>query len=621
MNTFLEKLLNMSAAGSVIIVAVVIFRLILARVRAPRWIVCAVWGLVAFRLVCPVSLSSPVSAFRAVPAVVSRSGEVEVFHFEEGDEGLAQDVQNNDIPAAGPDISAANTSPSPDSEAPEGGKGLSVWAVAYLVGLAAMLLYMVISTLAVRRKVSVSLRQRGNIRICDELDAPFIMGILRPVIYLPSSLSREERRYVLAHERAHLHRGDHIWKPLGFLILSLHFFNPLCWLAFVLFGRDMELACDERVIARLGRSERAAYSQTLLSVSTHRMLAACPVAFGESDVKRRVRSILRYRKPAIYITFLALAGCAVLTACFGTNPPRQDKDPATGQEAGFTDGTGDTSGTSDAVQDSAGSIGEMESQSGTSASESADGGTEEQHTEPVSITGGGVTIEPGLFLLYEKRWTGNEWILNDGPSITSLRSELESVPVLISTEGFTVDFGDYVRKSGLQLYDDSLALIRDSWYGDTALNWLAPGDYYAVLEVYGPLGQYITSEDSYEENVYNCVFRLSVSREGTAAYTPEKVSELKEARLSLPGEEYVLDDEAGLARLQEWLGNAEVLPGGAGCPFGSMLTVTCADGSTFSCCPAEDSCGVVFSNGVYYRYASDNEEFLALFNARYPWMG
>lgn len=631
MNAVLEKILNMSAAGSVLILAVVIFRLILIRMRVPRWIVCALWGLVAFRLVCPVSLVSPVSVFRAVPHMVSGGGEVEVFHLEEGGGEPAQALWNNEAPETGPGMSSGSEGDSPAPAERSGGRTSSAFSLIYLAGLGAMLLYMGISTWMIGRKVSVSLRQRGNVRICDELDAPFIMGILRPVIYLPSSLSREERRYVLAHERAHLRRRDHIRKPLGFLILSLHWFNPFCWLAFVLFGRDIEFACDESVIRTFGRSERAAYSQTLLNVSSHRILAACPVAFGESDVKSRVKSILKYRRPALRVTVLALIACVVLTACFGADPLPGETEAAAGQEASSGAGAGGaqefSSVTPDSSESSAGTDGSgnlHESSEGTAdpqeSSAAADDKTADSSPQPVRISAGGLTVEPGLFLLYEMKWKGNDWSFEDGPALEAQINELEKLPVLTSTDGFSVDFGGYVRKSGLQIYDDSFELIRDSWYGDTALNWLTPGSYFGVLEVYGPLGRYIASQDSYEENVYSCVFRISVSNEGTAPYTPEKISDLTEARLSLMGEEYVLNDEAGLLRLEEWLKNAEVLPGGAGCPFGSLLTLTCADGSIYSCCPAEDSCGVVFSDGVYYRYASDNEEFLALFGARYPWM-
>ena len=320
MNALFLKLLNMSAAGSVLILAVVLLRALFK--RAPRWIICVMWAVVAVRLVCPVSIASPVSAFRATPSLVSESGEVEVFRSAGGSEKplLAVDTVQIERPRANaetiteiPGTSLAVTQRSRDTYLPPLMQG-------YLLGLAVMLLYALISTLLLRKKVSVSLRQRGNIRLCDEVASPFILGIFRPVIYLPSSLSEEEKRFVLAHERAHLRRLDYIWKPVGFLILSLHWFNPFCWLAYVLLCRDIELACDEKVIRELGHTERAAYSQTLLNCSAHRILAACPVAFGETDVKTRVKAVLNYKKPAFWIILAAVLACIVLIVCFAANP-------------------------------------------------------------------------------------------------------------------------------------------------------------------------------------------------------------------------------------------------------------------------------------------------------------
>lgn len=329
MNALFLKLLNMSAAGSVLILAVVVLRAVLK--KAPRWIICAMWALVAIRLVCPVSIASPLSAFRAAPSIVSESGEVEVFRPAGGGEKpmLAVDTVQIERPRTGsetireiPGTSLAVTQRSRDTFLPP-------LVQAYLLGFTVMLLYAVISTLLLRRKVSVSLRHCGNIRVCDEVASPFILGIIRPTVYLPSSLSEEEKCFVLAHERAHLRRLDHVWKPLGFLILSVHWFNPFCWLAYVLLCRDIELACDEKVIRELGRTERAAYSQTLLNCSAHRILAACPVAFGETDVKTRVKAVLNYKKPAFWIILAAVLSCIALILCLMTKPSGSQKNELT----------------------------------------------------------------------------------------------------------------------------------------------------------------------------------------------------------------------------------------------------------------------------------------------------
>lgn len=323
MNALFLKLLNMSAAGSVLILAVVVLRALLK--KAPRWIVCLMWALVAIRLVCPVSIASPLSAFQATPSLVSESGEIEVFRPAGGSEKplVAVDTvqierprENAETITGIPGTSLALTQRSRDAYLPPLVQG-------YLLGLAAMLLYAAISTLLLRKKVGASLKLEKNVRVCDTIPTPFILGLFRPGIYLPSSLGEEERAYVLAHERAHLRRRDHWWKPLGFLILSVHWFNPFCWLAYILLCRDIELACDEKVIRELGRDERAAYSQTLLNCSAHRILAACPVAFGETGVKTRVKAVLNYKKPAFWLLLAALLGCIVLIVCFATKPVQE----------------------------------------------------------------------------------------------------------------------------------------------------------------------------------------------------------------------------------------------------------------------------------------------------------
>ena len=326
MNALFLKLLNMSAAGSVLILAVIALRALLK--RAPRWLICAMWALAAVRLVCPVAVASPLSVFRAAPAIVGESGEVEVFRPAGGSEKplvtvdtvqIERPQTDSETIAELPGTSLAVTHRSRDAYLPP-------LVSAYLVGVSAMLLYAMVSTLLLRRKVSASLMLEKGVRMCDCAPSPFILGLFRPRIYLPSTLSGEERRYVLSHERAHLRRLDHVWKPLGFLILSIHWFNPLCWLGYALLCRDIELACDEKVIGALGHTERAAYSQALLNCSARRFLTVCPVAFGEAGVKTRVRAVLSYKKPAFWIVLAAVLGCIALIVCFASDPLPKEPD-------------------------------------------------------------------------------------------------------------------------------------------------------------------------------------------------------------------------------------------------------------------------------------------------------
>ena len=218
-----------------------------------------------------------------------------------------------------------------------------------------------------------------------------------------------------------------------------------------------------------------------------------------------------------------------------------------------------------------------------------------------------------MYLLNEKIWTDYGWLVADGIPLAAALEDAEQIPTLTLASDFIIRFDGYSRKSGLQLYDERFQPLREDWYGDTAVNWLAPGRYYGVIEIFGPAGRYIASEGASEESVYRAVFRLNVDSEGAEPYAPEKAVGLTRASLHTIGGDCVITDAESLAKLETWLKNAEPLPGGAGCPFGSVLTLKCADGNRISCCPAEDSCGVVFANGVYYRFAADNKDFWMLF--------
>ena len=276
-----SKLLHMSFAAAWLALAVVLLRILLR--KAPRRVILLLWALVAVRLVCPVSIESPIS-------LVPRP------------ETVVQSVQT-----------AAETPAEPKTDFhPE-----RLW----LVGTGAMLLWGVWGDLRLRRRVRVSVPRGDCVRICDEIDTPFVLGVLCPHIYLPSSLNESQAVYVLAHERAHMARRDHWWKPLGWVLLSVYWFHPLLWLSYILFCRDLELACDERVAASLDREGLAAYSEALLSCSTRRGALASPVAFGETGVKTRVRAILHYRKPALRVVMTALLCVVIVGALFLTDRP------------------------------------------------------------------------------------------------------------------------------------------------------------------------------------------------------------------------------------------------------------------------------------------------------------
>ncbi len=313
MSDLFLNILNMSIAASWLILAVVLLRFLLK--KAPKWIAVLLWGIVALRLVVPFSFESALSL---IPSA-------ETFN--------AHNIQY-ETPAISSGIPAVNNAVNPvlgETFAPNSVGSINplyIWTLVvsaiWLVGIAAMLLYAVISYVRVRQSVAERVPYEGNIFLCDYVKSPFILGLVRPKIYLPSSMDEAAMGPVIAHEKAHLARRDHWWKPLGFLILTVHWFNPLCWVTYVLLCRDIELACDEKVIRQMDLDGKKQYSTALLECNTgRRLVTICPLAFGEVGVKERVKNVLNYKKPAFWVIVVAVVACAVVTVCFATNP-KQD---------------------------------------------------------------------------------------------------------------------------------------------------------------------------------------------------------------------------------------------------------------------------------------------------------
>ena len=312
------KLLNLSISASWLVLVVLALRLMLK--RAPKWVNVLLWGMVALRLMLPFSIESALSL---IPSAETLSPEVVQFDPAPTITSGVTIIDN----AVNPSLSESFAAAPLASVNP-----LYVWTYlagwVWLIGLAAMLAYALVSYLRLRRRVSASIPLRENIYVCDEVPSPFILGIVHPRIYLPSALDEAQRGSVLSHERAHLARRDHWWKPLGFALLAVYWFNPLLWLAYTLLCRDIELACDERVLCGMDAGQVKDYSSALLACSVpRRMLAACPLAFGEVGVGARVKNALRYKKPAFWVVAASVAVCVVVAVCFLTNP-RTDTDAA-----------------------------------------------------------------------------------------------------------------------------------------------------------------------------------------------------------------------------------------------------------------------------------------------------
>lgn len=316
MSRIFLSIINMSISASYVVLAVILLRLILK--KAPKWINVVLWGIVAIRLLCPFSFES---VFSLIPSAQTVSPNIMTDQTPTINSGIP--IVNSTL---NPIISESFTPAVGDSANP-----LQVWipvlTALWLVGTIALLVYTVISYVRVRQKIGTAVLLRENIYQSENVVSPFVLGLVRPKIYIPFTMSEKDAEYVVAHEKAHLHRKDHLWKPLGFLLLALHWFNPLMWLGYALLCRDIELACDEKVIKELDHDARADYSQALLTCSVNRrMIAACPLAFGEVGVKNRVKSVLSYKKPAFWIIIIAILLIVGVALCFLTDPPKKPKD-------------------------------------------------------------------------------------------------------------------------------------------------------------------------------------------------------------------------------------------------------------------------------------------------------
>ena len=304
------QFVNMSISASWIVLAVVLLRFLLK--KAPKWINVLLWGIVAVRLVCPFSFESVLSL---IPSAETVSPEIMMNATPEINSGVP--IINSVVNPVINELYA----PEPSASANPLQILIPVAAVVWLTGIVALLIYTLVSFLRLKRKIGTAVLLRDNIYQSEAVVSPFVLGIIKPKIYLPFYISAQDMENVIAHEKAHIQRKDYLWKPLGFLILTLHWFNPLVWLGYVLLCRDIELACDEKVVKKLNNEQRADYSQALLTCSVNRrVIAACPLAFGEVGVKDRVKSILNYKKPAFWLIVVSVVLCLALAIGFLTNP-------------------------------------------------------------------------------------------------------------------------------------------------------------------------------------------------------------------------------------------------------------------------------------------------------------
>lgn len=304
------KLLNMSIAGSWMIFAVILLRFPLK--KAPRWVTCVLWSLVGIRLIFPFSIESILSLIPSAQTIPEN-----FVHMEQPAISSGIDVVNQIMNP----VLSRQFAPDPASSADPLQIITYILSVIWLIGMALMLLYMVCSFFMLKARMRTAVRVRGNVWQSERVRSPFVLGMIRPRIYLPFHMSSAKMKYVIAHEKAHIRRHDHWTKPIGFLVLTVYWFNPVIWAAYILLCRDIEVACDESAVRNMGVDERKSYSMTLLSFgSGHHTPAICPLAFGEGNIRQRVKNVLNYKKPVLWMLIAAVIVCTAVAVCFMTNP-------------------------------------------------------------------------------------------------------------------------------------------------------------------------------------------------------------------------------------------------------------------------------------------------------------
>ena len=314
MNELFLKIINMSISASWLVMAVLILRLVLK--KAPKWVNVLLWGIVAVRLICPFSFESALSLIPSAETFPEKAISGPSFDVQTG----ITPVDNRINDYLGDRYFEGVTVP-----ANNGNHMMNILSIVWTIGILLLIAYTVISYWRLHREIDTAVRYKDNLFQSENVSSPFVLGLIKPRIYLPFNMNGQDLEHVIAHEQAHIRRKDHLWKPLGFLLLTVHWFNPFVWLSYVLLCRDIELACDEKVIRELGNEQRADYTQALVACSINRRtIAACPLAFGEVGVKERVKSVMNYKKPAFGIVILAVIACVSVAVCFLTNPITAD---------------------------------------------------------------------------------------------------------------------------------------------------------------------------------------------------------------------------------------------------------------------------------------------------------
>lgn len=629
------KVLNMSITAGWFLLAVLGIRLIFRRM--PRWTICFLWGAAAIRLICPFFVESRFSILPGMePIKTSAVVEGEVQNYIPSIDMHLSIVENTINPILTESF-AYNES---ESAAP-------LQIVTYVAGMAwacgmiLLTICAVISMIKLHRLVREAICVKDNIHICDAVKSPFILGMIRPRVYLSSALNEKETDYILAHEAAHLARKDHWWKLLGYLLLCIHWFNPLCWAAYATFCKDIELACDERVIRSMTIHEKKEYSKVLLSCTRQRsLIMVCPLAFGEVGIKERVKAILNYKKPTLWIMITAVAVFAISAICFLTDPIDESKDTALvvdHVEAGIVSRGGE--------DESSQSLGEAP-EGETSAQEGKAEGisfSPDLYGRHRAQTEAG--LEESVALQTEETTIGKDAVYNvtlyEQPEADKVCIEVQPSMIREYHSYYYVPTGEDQRWLAGQI--EALDLEGEPsdkrWEGHKETGWQI---IYNDIEMRGFEGGYLYYTYYDEEKgmmealveapkLCDYIQIMLIEKTGFQNYDASEIKDIVSATLNvnsiltdwqLYGQ--TITDAETLNKLEDWFSNATYILGGADCGNQcACLELTLANGDVVKLSIATDSCSNFCIDGVAYDYRPepnwDNGEFFNCFN-EIPWI-
>lgn len=593
MREVFAAILDNAMVAGIMILVIVLIRVFMRKM--PKFICPLLWGLVGIKLLLPFDIRS---AFGLLPGdkIVEYSGQEQAPVIVKTGLRMVDEGTNHFI---------GNNINSPSATWVQG-NFYDVCVYLWLAGIFVLFLYMLISCIVIRKVTFCSIVVEENVRICDEINRPFLLGIIRPQIYLPSGIEKDKYEYIVAHEKMHIKRGDHIWKISGFFLLSIYWFHPLCWLAYYLFCKDVEFACDEKVISGRDSLWRANYCQTLLECSTdRRKVMFVPLGFGEVDVKERVKKVMGYKKTKISIAILLILICSITVICFGTRH----------------NGLGDTNNSDkrkETVDNKSTEQEEIVGQKPTINLDDYPGadGTHLYYADENKII---FADYYGLFVYdtenhkyiqsVDLKPIGCDKTQGDDACEIAVNKDGTKVYLHVMSDKenmyeYSVENNTFVKKKyALDENDLYKGIINDS--GSEANFTTSTGkknSCYIVNGYSNPLGElgYIRYDPDAD---YDLVFPLFVTDDlkNAAYFNRSDIYDIVRAEINYDGKHYVCEDRKVLADIQTGYANAEKGYGMSACPFTYVMYLTRADGTIGMVIPAMDSCKACIMGDGWYE--------------------